>query len=429
MKKYSSILHNLDQSGKYSEADVLFNTLLKLAAKNEKSMSDKIIDLLEKEGLKCPECGGNMEFESDEDNYGLCNCGDDDCDCTIDLKEEVDDFLERLNIGEVECPDCQGKMEMKGMHCVCINGKCSCKKHAKDMVLNNLFDGVDFQELAGVRKACKKEDHEYQMARKQLMAAKDSIGEILDAMGDKEEGDLMAWGQSYLTMASDYLQSVENYMEYGSANLEDDDDGIDSHMSHNHDDDDVQTMAYEEAEEMPHAFVDDTDNVRSIEEIMSGPNREHILQEGYEWAADVMSQPGKIVSTNQLKKDMSENELIRFIKNNYDGGISSFVMSTEYAHNDRLASKNDGKRLNKPFRTPGGPKKFSVYVKNKKGNVVKVSFGDPGLSIKRDDPNRRRNFRARHRCDSDPRAKDRTTAKYWSCKFWSSPSVSSLLKG
>ena len=344
MKKYSSILHNLDQSGKYSEADVLFNTLLKLAAKNEKSMSDKIIDLLEKEGLKCPECGGNMEFESDEDNYGLCNCGDDDCDCTIDLTEEVDDFLERLNIGEVECPDCQGKMEMKGMHCVCINGKCSCKKHAKDMVLNNLFDGVDFQELAGVRKACKKEDHEYQMARKQLMAAKDSIGEILDAMGDKEEGDLMAWVQSYLTMASDYLQSVENYMEYGSANLEDNDDGIDSHMSHNHDHDDD----------------NDDDDVQN---------------------------------------------------------------------NDRLASKNDGKRLNKPFRTPGGPKKFSVYVKNKKGNVVKVSFGDPGLSIKRDDPNRRRNFRARHRCDSDPRAKDRTTAKYWSCKFWSSPSVSSLLKG
>ena len=86
-------------------------------------------------------------------------------------------------------------------------------------------------------------------------------------------------------------------------------------------------------------------------------------------------------------------------------------------------------KLGKPFRTPSGPKKFAVYVKNDKGNVVKVTFGDPNLSIKSDDPNRRKNFRARHNCDTDPRAKDRTTAKYWSCKFWSNPSVSSLLKG
>ena len=92
----------------------------------------------------------------------------------------------------------------------------------------------------------------------------------------------------------------------------------------------------------------------------------------------------------------------------------------------KVASKNEGKKLNKPFRTPGGPKKFSVYVKNDKGNVVKVNFGDPNLEIKRDDPNRRKNFRARHNCDSDPRAKDKTTAKYWSCKFWSKKNVSDL---
>ena len=54
--------------------------------------------------------------------------------------------------------------------------------------------------------------------------------------------------------------------------------------------------------------------------------------------------------------------------------------------------------LNKPFRTPDGPKKRSVYVKNEKGNIVKVNFGDPNMEIKRDNPERRRNFRARHRC-------------------------------
>ena len=70
--------------------------------------------------------------------------------------------------------------------------------------------------------------------------------------------------------------------------------------------------------------------------------------------------------------------------------------------------------LNKPKR--GGSKKFYVYVKNAKGNVIKVSFGDTtGLSIKRDDPARRKSFRARHNCDT---AKDKTTARYWSCYQW-----------
>ena len=73
-------------------------------------------------------------------------------------------------------------------------------------------------------------------------------------------------------------------------------------------------------------------------------------------------------------------------------------------------------KLNKP--TKGDVKKYKVYVKNDKGNVVKVEFGDPNLEIKRDDPERRKNFRSRHKCDSDPRAKDKTTAKYWSCRFW-----------
>ena len=82
-------------------------------------------------------------------------------------------------------------------------------------------------------------------------------------------------------------------------------------------------------------------------------------------------------------------------------------------------------KLNKPFRTPKGPKKFSVYVKNDKGNVVKVNFGDPNMDIKRDDPARRKSFRARHHCDTDPGPKWK--ARYWSCKFWSSENVSNLI--
>ena len=72
-------------------------------------------------------------------------------------------------------------------------------------------------------------------------------------------------------------------------------------------------------------------------------------------------------------------------------------------------------KLGKPFRTPDGPKKFSVYVKNQKGNVVKVNFGDPNMEIKKDNPKRRKSFRAIHRCDTPgPRWK----ARYWSCKKW-----------
>ena len=57
-----------------------------------------------------------------------------------------------------------------------------------------------------------------------------------------------------------------------------------------------------------------------------------------------------------------------------------------------------------------------VYVKNAKGNIIKVSFGDTtGLSIKRDNPARRKSFRARHNCDT---AKDKTSARYWSCYQW-----------
>jgi hypothetical protein len=77
-------------------------------------------------------------------------------------------------------------------------------------------------------------------------------------------------------------------------------------------------------------------------------------------------------------------------------------------------------KLGKPFRTPSGPKKFSVYVKKPNGNVVKVNFGHKGeggkktMKIKKSDPQRRKSFRARHKCDT---ARDRTSARYWSCRF------------
>jgi hypothetical protein len=69
-------------------------------------------------------------------------------------------------------------------------------------------------------------------------------------------------------------------------------------------------------------------------------------------------------------------------------------------------------KLNSPFRTPGGPKKFAVYVKTPKGNVKKVTFGDPNLKVRNKNPKAAKSFRARHKCDQK---KDRTTPGYWSC--------------
>ena len=88
------------------------------------------------------------------------------------------------------------------------------------------------------------------------------------------------------------------------------------------------------------------------------------------------------------------------------------------------AAKKGKAPLNKPFRLPSGSKKkFGVYVKNDKGNIVKVTFGDPNMSIKRDNPERRKAYRSRHNCDNPgPKYK----ANYWSCKMWSAKPVSKI---
>jgi hypothetical protein len=70
--------------------------------------------------------------------------------------------------------------------------------------------------------------------------------------------------------------------------------------------------------------------------------------------------------------------------------------------------------LNKPRRLQGQSKKFEVFVQS--GDKVKrVTFGDPNMEIRRDNPEARANFRSRHSCDT---AKDKTSARYWSCRMW-----------
>lgn len=116
----------------------------------------------------------------------------------------------------------------------------------------------------------------------------------------------------------------------------------------------------------------------------------------------------------------------------YDNTADAYIQMMLDEEMDRqsteilLEAEHDGKKveLNKPFRTPGAARKFAVYVKSG-DKVVIVRFGDPEMSIKRDDPERRKSFRARHKCDT---ASDKTTPRYWSCKFWEADdSVTDLL--
>ena len=120
---------------------------------------------------------------------------------------------------------------------------------------------------------------------------------------------------------------------------------------------------------------------------------------------------------DQIKTAQGENKLHNFKEFQLRNAWGEITEKSEY--------QGRPVELNNPTR--GDTKKYKVYVKNDKGNVVKVEYGDPNMSIKRDDPARRKAFRARHGCDDNPGPKWK--AKYWSCKFWSTKSVTDLMKG
>jgi hypothetical protein len=114
-----------------------------------------------------------------------------------------------------------------------------------------------------------------------------------------------------------------------------------------------------------------------------------------------------------------EGDLPAWVQSKITKGVDYLDSVADYMkglEKTAATKKKKNVKLNKPFRTPGGPKKFSVYVKNEKGNVVKVNFGDPNMKIKSNIPGRRKNFRARHHCEN-PGSK--TKARYWSCRQWS----------
>jgi DNA-directed RNA polymerase subunit RPC12/RpoP len=84
--------------------------------------------------------------------------------------------------------------------------------------------------------------------------------------------------------------------------------------------------------------------------------------------------------------------------------------------NSLQEAEYQGRKVQLGVPMAGDVKKFKVYVKNAKGNVVKVNFGQKGVKIKKNNPKRRKSFRARHHCDTNPGP--RWKARYWSCRKW-----------
>ena len=132
-------------------------------------------------------------------------------------------------------------------------------------------------------------------------------------------------------------------------------------------------------------------------------------------------------TTKQLYEDFTkqfEGDIFEYDVENHDDLVEFLEFIKEYKP-DVNEAEYQGRdvKLNKPMA--GDVKKFKVYVKNPKGNVVKVNFGHGGTSakkagektmrIKKDNPERKKAFRARHNCDSPG---PRTGARYWSCKAW-----------
>jgi hypothetical protein len=222
------------------------------------------------------------------------------------------------------------------------------------------------------------------------------------------------WAADHITEAKNNMDQVFDFI-MGEMHGEGEDDSWDN------EEDDEREMVYEGMRLKKKAFVSkelknhlDKNIPLSESEYKSGsPKHIELLKE---------------VKELYNKGIISLNETDEFIVNEFDptpvkikgiGEVYLGLIQEEYESDEQLLSeavyKGRKVSLGKAFLTPDGPKKRSVYVRNDKGNVVKVNFGDPNMRIKKNIPARRKSFRARHKC-SNPGPKWKS--RYWSCRFW-----------
>ena len=142
------------------------------------------------------------------------------------------------------------------------------------------------------------------------------------------------------------------------------------------------------------------------------------------YASGALVKCRKVGAANWGKSKKKESIEEYIVENYYDyQDFTSYMKETygglEEGKLEEAEYQGRKVKLGKPMQ--GDTKKFKVYVKNPKGNVVKVNFGQGGdakggtMRIRKDNPKARKSFRARHNCDSPgPRHK----ARYWSCRKW-----------
>ena len=201
---------------------------------------------------------------------------------------------------------------------------------------------------------------------------------LLDMIQD--EDDLPEWLETKITKAGDYMSSAARYIAGNEARNQG------------------------QLEEKKNCGCNQDPCITFGEK----PIQEEILDEGvcevdmyhelYEQLQDAIDEDGGSPCPECLYEMMVDASC----------GCSELVSEAKY--------KGRTVKLNKRMR--GDVKKFKVFVRGcgkKKDTIRKINFGDKNMKIKKNIPGRRKSFRARHKCHT---AKDKCTARYWSCKAW-----------
>jgi hypothetical protein len=226
-------------------------------------------------------------------------------------------------------------------------------------------DDVDYEELYKDYLYSKKrrnegDESDSDMAVDQLEASIRKAQELITKLRGK--GDLEPWVQSLITKAEDYISTVSDYGETKNEATAEEEDEFHTQLDklvH-------KTFGKSSDEEIEEYDVENEQDIKEFVEFMREYSQKLNLHKG------------------ETPKDLYEAEY-------------------------------QGRKVELGKIMQGDVKKFKVYVNNDKGNVVKVNFGQKGMTIKKDNPGARKSFRARMNCDSPgPRWK----ARYWSCRKW-----------
>jgi hypothetical protein len=366
---------------------------------------------------------------------------------TFKSKKEADAYFNTVKEAYLKC-----NYTPEGTMCE-MHGKDSCEMAEED----------DYDETDGLSMA--------QIEVSNMIQDAEELLEMMDQMDEEPD----AWVLSKITKAADYVSTVRDYLEFeDDFDYEDDAEGEDD----GEDDDGEFTGAELDmfASEMePNEFGDAYEEFKPILEEIEGLKKKaeksgisySILKAVYDrgmaawqgghrpgttpqqWA---FARVNSFITKGPGTWGKADKDLASKVNKNEE--FSKFAEALEYgtdALRKKYAKDTPGQseetccddcedeitedvdweqivneaeyqgktvKMNDPFRTPDGPKKFGVYTMGPNGNVVVVRFGDPNMEIKRDDPARRASFRARHGCDDDPGPKYK--AKYWSCHQWRS---------